>query len=54
MRRDVVKMLGGRDLRGVFARKIHAVFLDELNKAVKLRGSKEGIDGIGEKDRIRA
>ena len=49
----IVKMLGGRQLGRVFAGEIHAVLLDELDKAMQLGGDEECIYRIGKYKQIR-
>ena len=46
-------MLGGGDLGSDLACHIRAVLLHQREKAVKLTGRDEGIDGIGEQQHIR-
>ncbi len=44
----VVEMLGGGDLAGEFAGKVHPVRLDQLDEPVELIGGDEGVDRIAE------
>lgn len=48
----IVKMLGGSDLGGEFAGKIHPVGCDQLHQPVKLIRGDEGIDRIAEQNQV--
>ena len=44
----IIKMLGGGDLGGKFAGKIHPIGCSQLHQPVKLIGSDKGVDRIAE------
>ena len=53
VRRHVKEVLGGGKLRHIFILQRQIVLLDQLQKAVQLRGDEEGIDRVGKYNQLR-
>jgi hypothetical protein len=49
---DIIKMLGGSQLRGVLTGQIHPGSLQKLNEPMKLAGSKKRVNRIGKQQNI--
>ena len=50
--RSIIKMLGSRNLCGVFSGQIYPFLLDDLNKAMQLRGYQKSVHRIAENDQF--